>query len=114
MNYKQVIVVRQDLKMPKGKLASQCSHAAVESVLKSNKNLVEKWRAQGMPKIILKVKDLKELIVIKAKASKNKLTSALITDGARTFFKEPTVTCLAIGPDLEEKIDKITGNLKMI
>lgn len=114
MNYKQVIVVRQDLKMPKGKIASQCSHASVEAVLKSEKVVVEKWRSQGMPKIILKVADLKELIAVKAKASKKKLTTALITDGAHTFFKEPTVTCLGIGPDLEEKIDTVTGHLKMM
>ncbi len=34
--YKQVILVRQDLKLPKGKLADQAAHASVEAVLKSD------------------------------------------------------------------------------
>jgi PTH2 family peptidyl-tRNA hydrolase len=42
------------------------------------------------------------------------LTTALITDAGKTFFKEPTKTCLAIGPDKEEKIDRITGKLKLV
>jgi len=36
---KQVILVRTDLKMPKGKISVQCSHASVESVLKSSKDI---------------------------------------------------------------------------
>jgi len=47
-------------------------------------------------------------------AKKNNLTNALIKDAAKTFFKVPTITCLAIGPDKEEKIDKVTKELKML
>ena len=61
MEYKQVILVRQDLKLSKGKLAAQASHASVESVLKSHKDDTTKWRKQGMKKSVLKVKDEKEL-----------------------------------------------------
>ena len=60
--YKQVILIRQDLKLPKGKLAAQCAHASVEAVLKSDSELVKAWRNEGMAKIVLKVKDEKELI----------------------------------------------------
>lgn len=111
---KQVILVRQDLKMPKGKLATQCAHASVEAVLKSKQDKVDDWRDEGMKKVVLKVKDEKELISYLRKAKNNKLTIALITDAGKTFFKGPTKTCLAIGPDKEEKIDKITSKLKMI
>ncbi|MBS3146106.1 peptidyl-tRNA hydrolase Pth2 [Candidatus Woesearchaeota archaeon] len=114
MDYKQVIIVRSDLKMAKGKLSSQVAHASVESVLKSDKSMVEKWRDQGMPKIILKVSNLRELVDLKKQAQKNKLVTALITDSGLTYFKEPTTTCLALGPDLEEEIDKVTSKLKML
>jgi len=111
---KQVILVRTDLKMPKGKMSTQCAHASVEAVLKSKRDKIEEWRNQGMKKVILKVKDEKELISFLKKAKNNKLTIALITDSAKTFFKKPTKTCLAIGPDKEENIDKITSKLKMV
>jgi len=114
MELKQVILVRQDLKMPKGKLSVQVAHAAVESALISDSNIVKGWTSQGMKKVVLKVKNKREMIKYKKLAEKMNLRPVLITDAARTFFKKPTVTCLAIGPDTEEKIDKITGDLKMI
>ena len=77
---KQAILVRQDLKLPKGKLASQCAHASVEAVLRSDKDKVSKWRKEGMAKIVLKVKDLKEL-----------------------QYYTGTITALAIGPDEDQK-----------
>lgn len=111
---KQAILVRQDLKMQKGKLGSQVAHASVESVLKSNDSKINEWRSEGMKKIILRVKDEKELLEYKKLAEKEKLVTALIRDAGLTFFKKPTLTCLAIGPDKEEKINKITKNLKLI
>lgn len=110
---KQVILVRQDLKMPKGKLSAQVSHASVEAVLKSDKKVIEEWREYSK-KVILKVKDEKELLEYEKLARKNKLKTALIRDAGKTFFNKPTITCLAIGPDKEEKVDKITGHLKML
>ncbi len=112
--YKQVILVRQDLKMPKGKLAAQVAHASVEGLLKSHKDDITKWRAEGMKKIVLKVSDKKELFQYKLKAEKAGLESAIIQDAGLTVFEKPTITCLVIGPDKEEKIDKITGKLKIL
>lgn len=111
---KQVIIIRQDLKMDKGKLSVQCSHASVECVLKSNKNILDKWLNEGGKKIILKVKDLKELLYYRDLAKKYRLNYSLIKDAGKTFFKKPTITCLGIGPDEEEKIDKVSGRLKML
>ncbi len=111
---KQVILVRTDLKMPKGKLASQCSHAAVEAVLKSNKAKIDSWRNNGMKKLILKVNNKDELIYYNKESKNLGLTTALITDAGKTFFNKSTITCLAIGPDDEARIDKITKNLKLL
>ncbi len=111
---KQVILVRHDLKMPKGKLAVQCAHASVEAMLKSSKTQINKWKNQGYKKIVLKVKDEKELLEYQKLAKNAKLTTALIRDAGRTVLKPGTITCLGIGPDYEKKIDKVTGNLKIL
>src|SRR3989344_8269433 len=109
MSYKQVILIRQDLKLPKGKAAAQCAHASVEAVLKSDAKLVKAWRQEGMAKIVLKVKDEKELLHYFQKAKDAGLTASLITDAGRTVIAPGTKTCVGIGPDQEEKIDEITG-----
>ena len=111
---KQVIVVRKDLKLPKGKLAAQVAHASTEAVLRSHKDDLTKWRNQGMKKVVLKVEDEKELLNIKKDAEDTGLIVALITDAGRTVLSPGTVTCVGIGPDKELKIDKITGHLKMV
>ncbi|MDO8741497.1 MAG: peptidyl-tRNA hydrolase Pth2 [Candidatus Woesearchaeota archaeon] len=114
MTYKQVILVREDLQLPKGKLAAQVAHASVASLLKSHKGDIAKWKDEGMKKVVLKVKDLDELKKYREEAQDADLVSALITDAGRTVVEPGTITCLGIGPDKEEKIDKITGKLKML
>jgi PTH2 family peptidyl-tRNA hydrolase len=111
---KQVIVVRQDLKLPKGKLAVQSAHASTEAALESNKNKLRKWRKQGSKKVVLKVKHEKELLSFYAKARKARLKSVLIRDAGKTVLEPGTITALAIGPDTEKRIDKLTGKLKMV
>jgi len=111
---KQVILVRQDLKLPKGKLATQCAHAAVSCVLKSDKKNISKWVEEGMPKIILKVKDFTELKRYILKARSFSLVTSLIKDAGKTTVKPGTITCFGIGPDEDEIIDKITKELKLI
>ncbi len=113
MAYKQVILIRQDLKLPKGKLAAQCAHASVEAVLKSDSEVVKKWRKEGMAKIVVKVKDEKELLAYFQQAKEKGLTTALITDAGRTVVVPGTKTCAAIGPDEEQKVDEITDKLPL-
>ena len=112
--YKQVILVRVDLKLSKGKMAAQVAHASVEAVLKSSKRKIDTWRKEGMKKSVLRVADKKELMQYKKKADNAGLKTALITDAGRTHLLPGTITCVGIGPDKEEKIDKITGKLKLI
>ena len=114
MEYKQVILVREDLKLDKGKMAAQVAHASVEAALRSDKKIVKQWRIKGMKKIVLKVKNKEELFKYKEIAKNNNLKTALITDAGRTSIKPGTITCLAIGPDEEKKIDDVTGKLKMM
>ena len=114
MPYKQVIAVRADLRLPKGKLASQVAHAAVEAVLRSEKDKVKKWHFEGQKKIVVKVKDEKELYAVQQKAKGAGLVTALITDAGLTTIAPGTATCFSIGPDDEKKIDPITDKLKLM
>ena len=113
MEFKQAILIRADLKLPKGKACSQAAHAAVEATLRSDKEKVKEWREEGMKKIVLKVNDLKELMKYNQLAKDKKLVTAVITDAGRTTVDPGTTTCLAIGPDDEEKIDEIVKELKL-
>ena len=108
------ILIRSDLALPKGKACSQAAHAAVEAVLLSDKDTVKKWRKAGMEKIILKVKDLKELLAYNQQAKDQGLVTAVITDAGRTTVEPGTTTCVALGPDEEEKIDHIVKELKLL
>ena len=68
----------------------------------------------GAKKIVLKVNDEKELFKYKQMAEDNGLKTALITDAGHTVVEPGTITCLGIGPDEENKIDSVTGKLKMM
>jgi peptidyl-tRNA hydrolase, PTH2 family len=111
---KQVIIVRNDLKLPKGKMSAQCAHASVEAVLRSEKRTVNAWRNEGMAKIVLKVNDLKELRKYNQLAKSTGLVTSVITDAGRTTIAPGTTTCMAIGPAFEDKIDNITKELKLM
>ncbi len=111
--YKQVIVVRKDLDLPKGKLAAQVAHASVDAVLKSDKDVVQKWRKEGMKKIVLRVADEKEMFRYLQSAKDSGLVTAVIEDAGKTVVAPGTKTCFAIGPAKETEIDKVTGDLKI-
>ena len=111
---KQVIILRTDLEIGKGKLAAQASHAAIESAYHSDQKVVQKWRESGAKKVVLKVESETDLIKIHKLATKAKLVSVLISDAGLTQLKPGTKTAVGIGPDAEAKIDKITGKLKLL
>jgi len=114
MPYKQVILVRQDLKLPRGKMSVQVAHASVECVLKTNRRLVDAWRKEGGKKVVLKVADKKQLLQFKNLADSSNLKNALITDAGKTTIQPGTITCLGIGPEEDKEIDSLTKKLKMV
>lgn len=114
MQYKQVIVVRNDIKLGKGKFAVECCHAAIGSLNNADKETVEKWERKEAKKVVLKVKDLKELMRIYRKVKDEKLPCFLVKDAGLTQLKAGTITALGIGPVGERKVDKITGKLKLL
>jgi PTH2 family peptidyl-tRNA hydrolase len=115
--YKQVLVFRTDLKMSKGKTAAQAGHAAVSAAEEARKHYAEwfhDWYAEGQRKIAVKVKNEEEISKLEEKADKMDLPHALVIDRGLTEIPAGTVTCLAIGPAPAEKVDKLTGNLKLM
>ena len=116
MAIKQVIVVRTDLDMGKGKIAAQVGHACVlgaEHVRKSNPEWFSEWW-MGQEKIVLKVANLKELQQVKQVAIEFAVPWSEVTDAGHTQIAPGTITCLSIRPAPEENIDKITGDLKLL
>jgi peptidyl-tRNA hydrolase (EC 3.1.1.29) len=114
---KQVIVVRTDIKMGKGKIAAQVAHASVTAfveTLKLNKKLAEEWLNSGQKKVVLKAESLEELLNLHKKAIEKGLVAVIIEDKGLTQLPEGTITCLGIGPAESNKIDEITLKLKLL
>lgn len=127
---KQVIVVRSDLSMDKGKAFSQVAHASMkfladkirESMTASTEDTIpihlsepeRIWLEGKFTKIVLGVSSEEELLSIKQKCDENVIvTSLIVDDGTTVFGGVATATCLGIGPDFAETIDSVTGHLKL-
>ena len=112
--YKQCIIIRDDLKLSKGKLAVQVAHAAVSAAEWASRSDLENWKEGGQKKVVLRVEKLQDLFELKEKARREGLSTALITDAGLTEIAPGTVTVLGIGPARADYIDKVTGNLKLV
>lgn len=114
MGIKQVIIIRSDLKISRGKMISQCAHASLEAYKLASKTDVKKWETEGVKKVVLEIRDLKELLDLYKKAKKLKLPSSMIKDAGLTEIRPGTITCIGIGPAESSEIDKVTGKLKLL
>ncbi len=115
--YKQVIVMRTDLKMSRGKIAAQAGHAAVSAAEEARKRYSDWWKAwmaEGQCKIAVKAESEQELLELEEKAKRSKLPTALIIDRGLTELPPDTITCLGIGPAPSTQIDAITGKLPLL
>lgn len=112
--YKQVIVIRKDIKMGKGKMIAHCIHAAIGAMQKADEDVVDAWNEEGGKKVVLKIKDLKSLNDVYKKAKAAEVSLFLVRDAGLTQLKKGTATCVGIGPDDSKKIDRITGKLKLL
>ncbi|KAG2459042.1 peptidyl-tRNA hydrolase 2, mitochondrial [Polypterus senegalus] len=114
--FKMILVVRSDLKMGKGKVAAQCSHAAVSAYKqcqKRNPELLKQWEYCGQPKIVVRVPDESGLIELMLQAKDLGLPVSLIKDAGRTQIAPGSLTVLGVGPGPADLVDKVTLHLKL-
>ena len=125
---KQVIVIRRDLRMRRGKEIAQGAHAAtawladlILQTMRANdvdhlalSPAEQAWLESSFRKVTVKVNSEEELIAVYQKALDAGLVVHLITDrGLTEFGGVPTRTCLAVGPDYDDLIDPVTGDLEL-
>ncbi len=114
---KQVILVRTDLGMGKGKIAAQVAHASLGSCFQMSEEypeLCKRWVEGGSKKVVLKVDSLEELLEIKKKLDHDGIPNVIIRDAGHTQVSPGTITCLGIGPWYGDELDKYTGHLKLL
>lgn len=116
-DYKMIFVVRNDLKMGKGKIAAQCGHGAVgayQSAVKRHPGQVRAWENSGCAKIAVKVESKEQLLSIRQQALARNFNTCMIRDAGRTQIEPNSITVLAIGPARVRDLDEVTGSLKLL
>ena len=130
---KQVLVVRKDLKMRKGKIAAQCAHASLAVLLERMPGTADAtgrrsltltyeadtpwaaWLEGPFTKVCVSVDSEEELLRVHQAAVERGLPASLITDAGRTEFGGvPTRTVVAVGPGWVDEVDAVTGELKLM
>ncbi|XP_058464496.1 peptidyl-tRNA hydrolase 2, mitochondrial [Malaya genurostris] len=114
---KMVLVVRSDLGLSKGKIASQCAHAAIMCYIRStnvNEAKLQNWLLQGQPKIVVKIENLSEFEKLAALARQKSVVAEIVRDAGRTQVQSGTETVLGLGPDVSELMDPLVEHLKLL
>ncbi len=115
--FKQVIAVRTDLNMSRGKIAVQVAHGSVSAAEQARVNKQAIWRAwlrEGQKKVAVKVTSEEELLELRRMAVNHSLPHALIRDAGMTELPPGTLTVIGIGPAKTDVIDEVTGELKLL
>ncbi|KAK9080013.1 hypothetical protein SSX86_001688 [Deinandra increscens subsp. villosa] len=115
---KMVLVVRQDLKMGPGKVASQCAHAATglySKLMQSHQNLLRRWEHCGQAKIVVTCKNQQEMNKLLEAAEGIGLPTYVVADAGRTQVSAGSKTVLAIGPaGYHSIVDSVTGKQRLL
>jgi len=128
-NLKQVILIRKDLRLKRAAVAALAAKVSCEFLLDNNisdrgdvlkVNLTPQesdWLLGNSTRIILGVSSEDTLRSLLFKAEMAGLSCYSMTGSYAKGSVDTTqdeVLCAAIGPDDAERIDEITGNLKLI
>ena len=134
---KQVIIIRKDLNMRKGKMVAQGAHSSFKVFLDlCEKGVIfddeqgemqkftfyykagtswDEWLNGLFTKICVSCKDEQELEELYKKAKEKNLPCSMIVDSGLTEFNgTPTKTSISIGPANSDDVDEITKHLKLL
>lgn len=115
-DFKQVIAVRTDLGMGKGKIAAQVGHACVMAADKARRNYSD-WYDSWWPsqaKIVVRASGISDIIKLKRSAAEMDIPWAEVSDAGHTQLEPGTVTCICLGPADGNRIDDITGDMRLL
>jgi PTH2 family peptidyl-tRNA hydrolase len=123
---KQVIVMRKDLNMRKGKMIAQGAHASLKVLLDAGaigedrftlalSPALASWLGGKFTKVCVSVDSEAALEAVVEKARAAGVPCALVVDAGLTeFHGVPTKTCCAVGPAWTDEVDAITGGLPLL
>lgn len=117
---KQVVVIRRDLQLTAGKAVAQGGHAFMGALCDARErwgsiasDMLDPWREEGKPKIVLGVDSSLELLELALRCEEKNIGYYLVRDAGLTEVSPLTPTALGIGPDSSRHIDQITGHLRL-
>lgn len=115
-DFKMVLVVRNDLKMGKGKIAAQCSHATLglyKKLYNRAPKALGRWEMCGQVKVVVKIESEDDMLALQEKAKLINLPTHITIDAGRTQIAPNSRTVMAIlGP--ADMVDDVTGGLKLL
>ncbi|CAO2832318.1 unnamed protein product [Amaranthus hypochondriacus] len=115
-DFKMVLVVRNDLKMGKGKIAAQCSHATLGLYKKLHSRApkaLNRWEMCGQVKVVVKIDSEEEMLALQGRAKSIHIPTHIVIDAGRTQIAPNSRTVMAVlGP--ADMVDDVTGGLKLL
>ena len=110
---KQAIVARADLGMGEGKLAAQVAHASLMAVEDADRKAESEWKGSGQKKVVLQADGESQLFELADLAERDGIPHAVVRDAGHTELDPGTVTAVAVGPEREDIVDRVTGDLSL-
>ncbi|KAI7753011.1 hypothetical protein M8C21_031567 [Ambrosia artemisiifolia] len=115
-DFKMVLVVRNDLKMGKGKIAAQCSHATLglyKKILHRAPKALSRWEMCGQVKVVVKIESEDDMLELQKRAKSLAIPTHIVIDAGRTQIAPNSRTVMAVlGP--ADMVDDVTGGLKLL
>jgi PTH2 family peptidyl-tRNA hydrolase len=110
---KQAIVARADLGMGEGKLAAQVAHASLMAFEDADRTVQNEWKGSGQKKVVLQADGESQLFELADLAERDGVPHAVVRDAGHTELDPGTVTAVAVGPEREDVVDRVTGDLSL-